>query len=220
MKGRSLTLVLLLVASLLTPAVGLASAQEELEVGIDVPTEATAGERVSVSTSISVPDLLGNHETDLTLTLIVDGEEVATETVTVQDGDTTTVSFSHTFQEEGTHTVAIEAGISIAGQTFSNSASKTLDITAPSTSRESDESSISATVSGAAFSSPESLQDEIDTYRDRSSLDLAPYAFVLATEDKLYLVFTDEQPSEGIATVQGVLPKQEVSTQDLTSMFS
>ena len=59
---------------------------------------------------------------------------------------------------------------------------------------------------GAVFTAPESLQNEIDDLRDRPIGDLAPNAFVLASEDELYIVFTEEEPREGYATVEGQSP--------------
>lgn len=73
-----------------------------------------------------------------------------------------------------------------------------------------------ATVEGAAFAVPESLEDEVDAYRNNVSQDLPAYAFVLATQDNLYIVFTDQQPTKGIASVEGTVLTRDLSTNNLT----
>lgn len=61
----------------------------------------------------------------------------------------------------------------------------------------------SEVVEGAVFSVPESLEDEIQQYRDRNPVADNTHAFILAKQDQLYLVFSNQEPSKGLATVSG-----------------
>ncbi|MDY6958823.1 MAG: hypothetical protein SVK08_06655, partial [Halobacteriota archaeon] len=58
------------------------------------------------------------------------------------------------------------------------------------------------TVKGAIFPIPESLEDEIAEYR--SATPVNQYASLLATEDTLFVVFSDEKVEKGLAIVDGL----------------
>lgn len=179
-------------------ASGAGATETDFAISLDVPDGATAGEETTMSATVSTPDVPGEYEEDVTVRLFVDGERVAERTVTVGDGETTTVTFSPTFAESGTHTVEVEGEVTLAGRTYSNSASATVDVEGAAPDAEP----VSET--GAAFAVPESLQDDVEAYRGRTDGDVGAYAFVLATRDDLYLVFTDRQPTKGEATVDGL----------------
>lgn len=229
-------IVILILATTIGPS-AVAAQSSELGLSVDAPSEATVDEEVSLSGTVSVPDIVGSHQSEGTVTLLVDGTEVDTQTVTLEDGSSTTVSFTHSFDEAGTHSVTLEASISIGGQSFSNSASTSVDVTAPSTptatpdietpeppststpTLDSPDSPPGTTISGVAFTVPSSLQDEVDEYRSQLPSDVAPNAFILATRDELYVVFTHQTPVKGRATVEGVTVDRQLRvTQDGTTL--
>ena len=92
------------------------------------------------------------------------------------------------------------------------SVSAVADPAVAATSEESNQES----VSGAAFTTPESLEDEVEDFRERTPRDLAPNAFVLANHDNLYLVFTDANPRSGKATVDGRSLPGEISANGMS----
>lgn len=202
---------------------GTVAAQEELTTTIDAPDQATTGEAISVSSSISVPELLRDYEKEMTVTLYVDGEEVDSRTVTVTDGETTQVDFSHTFSNSGSKTLRVETEVTMGQQSYSGSASKSVEVVEPSVSTEVPESISTVTPEleattreGAAFAVPESLEDEVDQYRDDSTQSLNGQAFVLAQQEGLYIVFTNEEPTKGTATVEGATLERDISSGNLT----
>lgn len=72
------------------------------------------------------------------------------------------------------------------------------------------------TAEGAAFSVPESLEDDVEAYRNNVSRDLQTYSFVVATQDELYVVFTDREPRTGAASVNGTVLSGPISSGNLT----
>lgn len=217
----SLTILaaVLVVGMVGAPLTESTTAQESLSVSIDAPSKATADEPVTVGASVSIPDLVGDYESELTVTLSVDGEQVASKTVTVADGETTSVSFSHTFASEGTHTVTVSGEVTLAGQSFGESVSASIDVTLPATPTVTPPPTPdleSKSLDGAAFPVPESLQDEVDAYRQQVTTDVGGQAFVLATQNALYVVLTDQPPTKGRATVDGLALERNVTHEDLT----
>lgn len=209
---RSIVLIAVLLTSLGTS--GVAVADSELAIGVDAPSEPTVGEDTSISASISAPDVVGSHEATLTVQVYVDGERVATRTVTIQDGEKTTVSVGYTFDSAGTHTVTVEGEVTLGGTSFSNSASATVEVAKPTTVETPTVQTTS--VNGAAFAVPRSLRDEVRSYREAAGQDLPANAFVLATRDELYVVFTQSTPKTGIATVEGAVLDRNLSSGNFT----
>lgn len=191
----------------------VAAQQDQLSINPGVPAETTVGESTTISPSISTPDLVGSFETDLTVSLLIDGEQVSSETVTVGTGEEIGVDFTHTFESAGEHNVEIVAEVEFGGQTFSNSASASIDVQEVEGSASS---AVQTTTSGAAFAIPASLEDDIDEYRQQIPGEVAPNAFVLATEDDLYIVFSEEEPHKGLATVTGQSVNREMSFNELS----
>lgn len=72
-----------------------------------------------------------------------------------------------------------------------------------------------STVEGALFPLPESMEDEVEDYRQQVPQGLAPHASVLATQDKLYIVFTDSKQDAGRATVTGQALERGISANGL-----
>lgn len=145
---------LLLVSSGLAVA---ASAQEGPSIGLDVPSSPTAGEETSISTSFSTRDRIIDREGRLTLSLYVSGEEVASKTVSIQRGETASVSFSHTFQSSGTQTVEVRGSVEFGDQEFSKSATRRVDVSEAASNVATTE------VEGAAFPVPDSLEEEVQS---------------------------------------------------------
>ena len=187
-----------------------ASAQEEPSIGLDVPSSPSVGEETSISTSFSTPDLIRDREGTLTLSLYVSGEEVASRTLNIQDGETESVSFSHTFQSSGTQTVEIRGSVELGDREFSRTATRRVDVSEAASNVANTE------VEGAAFPVPDSLEEEVESYRSEAGVDLEAQAFVLATQDEVYVVFTSEEPQEGIASVSGIGVQRDLSAEDMS----
>lgn len=210
--------ILLVVLSIVTS--GIASgqvAEKNLSISLDAPAKAQVNQQITISTTVSVPDIQRDVEKELTVTLSIDGQQVATKTVTVQDGEQTSISFSHTFESSGTHTIKATGEVTLIGQTYSKSVSATIEVRKPDTPETPQKPDIQATsLSGAAFTLPKSLEDEVNSYRSQTGKDLAPKAFVLATRDDLYIVFTSKEPEKGLASVVGPQLSRDISYKDLT----
>ncbi|WP_323677652.1 hypothetical protein [Halorubellus sp. PRR65] len=117
----------------LTAATHTSTNSSGLDVSLTLPSQPTAGEQTTIGASATVPDLVGSYETELTFTLLVDGNSVSEQTVTVADGDTTQTTFTHTFANSGSHEVRVTAGTEIAGQSFNAGVTKTLSVESQST---------------------------------------------------------------------------------------
>lgn len=202
-----------------------AGAQSDLPMTVDVPSEATVGEPVSITGTVSTPELMGGVDSKLAMSLTVDGRVVSSKTLSVTDGEEATVSFRYDFDSVGTHTVEIEATVDFAGQTFRNGISRDIDVSSVETvvpTRSETaltptlESAQSTTIEGAAFAVPDSLQTTVDSYRKSLPTSTGTSAFVLATPDDIHLVFSDTQPRTGMATVEGVVLRTEVSVRDVS----
>lgn len=188
------------------------------DVRVTAPDESSVGAETTISGSVSVPDQPGDWQADVTVTLVVDGEQVGQRSVTVRDGQTTTVEFSHAFESSGEHRVRVTGETSYGRWSYEDSAETTVTVPEPSTAAPTVEATPPDTgqqLQGAAFSVPASLTDEVEQARSAAG-DLGPNAFVLATQDSLYLVFTTAEPTTGAATVQGTTTGTTVTADGLT----
>jgi hypothetical protein len=158
---------------------------------------------VTIGGSVSVPDVLGEHQTEATVELYIDGQRVDSKTVTVTDGDTSSVRFSHQFDSEGSHEIELRARASYAGGSFSDRATTSIDVSAPEVRTPVPEST-QTDVSGAAFPVPAALEDDVSEYRENNPV-AVPHAFVLANQDRAYVVFSDSEPRTGAVSVSGVV---------------
>jgi len=301
---------------------GIANAQSELEVSIDVPSTVTAGEQTDISASISAPDLRRDVETNAQVKFYSDGERIASRTVTLGDGETLATDITHTFEETGDKEIRVEVSANLGRLDLNRSVSRTIEVERPDvqltgplsvdispeksptvgqemtvgvesevprftgsqagtltlellvdgdavaiktfdssggdevntdftttidsagkkqvtvravltvrdiTERRSKSAAVRVrrplkTVSGASFSTPASLEDEVERVRqDVRSDELSGIpnsvkerlsdgqGFVLATQDQLYIVLGQETPDIGTATVQGFILDQEIS---------
>ncbi len=179
---------------------------QDAEIDLDAPSEATVGFPTTFSATVSVPNSTDSHETQLALTLYVDGKETEGKTVSVEVAETRNVTFKHTFESAGNHTVAVR-GAPINGPESSANASAVISV-------EAGPDPISA--SGPAFQMPDSLNGEIERYRPKVPEDRNQHQFVLAADDQLYVVFTDQQPRKGLASVSGIPVGQQFTSGGLT----
>lgn len=185
---------------------------QSLNLSIDSPSSAEAGSSVSLSVSIGVPDIgPRSHQADLKIGLKVDGDLKRSKTVSVKDGETATAEFSHTFQSSGTRQVTIEASTSIAGQPFSASKTTEIDVEKPPVKNKT------ISLTGASLPLPRSLEDEAQRYRAGINVAGVPdTATVVAREETLYLVFSQNRLDKGIAEVKGRELPGKISWRDLT----
>jgi len=173
---------------------------------VNVPNEVEAGQEAEIATAATAPSFPTSETGEATVTVYVDGEQVYSETELLEDGQTMDVSTGQTFDSAGSATVEVVAEATLAGQTFSDSISRTVNVPVGVET---------TTVEGASFTVPESLDDEVEDLRGTLPDDVGAYAFVVATEDNLYLVFTGAEPVKGEASVEGITPGQSVSHGDL-----
>ena len=195
-------------AATLTPtAVATVQAgSQDAEIGLDAPNEATVGLPATVSATVSVPNSTDSHETQLALALYVDGKKTEEKALSMEVGDTKNVTFKHTFESAGNHTVAVRGG-PINSPKWETNASAVISVKAGP-------DPISA--SGPAFQMPDSLDGEVERYRPKVPTDRNQHQFVLAADDRLYVVFTDKQPRKGLASVSGIPVGQQFHSDGLT----
>lgn len=207
-------LILLLVVTPHTTIAGIASSGQSSGISLEIPSEVPAGEQFTTSVTIQPKSRSGEFETPVTVILYVDGEQIDRQKVTVGDGETAGMTFDHVIDEPGEHTIRVVGKGTFGPFTFRESVSKQISVTKLTT-----EISTPDTVteySGAAFSIPQSLEDEVEQYREQVGGALAPQAFVLATESDLYLVFTQTEPKTGEVTVRGKSLKSDVTASGMT----
>ncbi|MFC7250173.1 PGF-pre-PGF domain-containing protein [Halomicroarcula sp. GCM10025324] len=179
-----------------------------LSLTVDAPDSPQVGEETTTTVESEIPSFTGAQEGELTLRLLVDGEEAASETITVTGGETTETDLTTVFDRSGETTVTVEGTLTVGEQSLTESTSRTVNV--PEAPPET------TTIEGAAFAVPESLEDELEAYRDDVSQDLQAQSFVLATQDELYVVFTRDEPTKGVASVEGAVLERNLSTENLT----
>jgi len=69
--------------------------------GISTVSEATTGEEIEISSTASIPSLPADWSAQLDFHLYADGEQVTTQTVSLEDGDSIDVVMSHSFEQTG-----------------------------------------------------------------------------------------------------------------------
>ena len=104
----------------------------ELQLNVDIPTEATVDEETTLSGSVTLPesdalDVSG----DLTVRVDADGDTVATETITLADGDTESFDLSVTFDREGETAVTATVTGDIESYSLEASRTRTVGIKSP-----------------------------------------------------------------------------------------
>jgi PGF-pre-PGF domain-containing protein len=105
---------------------------DSISVSASVPSSTTVGESTTLSTTVSVPEVSPSVSGDITMTVLADGTSIGEQTVTVGDGESKTVTFSHAFQSDGDTSLTFEASGSVAGQSVSASTTKSLTVENPS----------------------------------------------------------------------------------------
>lgn len=100
-----------------------------LDVDLDAPSTATAGEPTTVSATVSLPEAEDRDVSgEVTIELIADGESAGSKTVTLGDGGAETVSFEVTFDDAGSATVTIDASGTVGDESVSASANDRLTV--------------------------------------------------------------------------------------------
>ena len=202
------------VSKTVSRTVDVSEAQEQISIdgnlflNVDVPDSPEVDEEITTTVESEIPGLTGAQEGELTIRLLVDGEETVSKTITVTGEETTETDFTTVFENSGETTVTVEAILTVGDQSVTESVSRTVDV--------SEAPLESTSVEGAAFAVPESLEDEVEDYRNDAPQELDAQAFVLATEDELYVVFTQREPTKGVASVEGPVLERELATENLT----
>lgn len=164
-----------------------------------VDAKPTVSEPISVGSTVDIANVVPfeSVSAEMTVDLKVDGTVVKSETVTVTEGETNDISVSYAFTESGEQNISIAGSVSFEGQELSAESPMT-PITAY------------ATLTGASFSVPESLEDEVDSVRSDIPDSLPSNVTVLAKSDALYLVFTNEVPESGSVETTGIVLNRTV----------
>lgn len=105
---------------------------DDLQLDVDVPTEATVDEETRVSGSVTLPesdalDVSG----DLTVRVEADGDTVGTKTITLSDGDTESFDLGVTLDQDGETDVTATVTGSIEGYSLKVSRTRTVDVRRP-----------------------------------------------------------------------------------------
>jgi len=218
MSDRSLTLPyktlgILLIAATLILFIGAASpvlAEDDidtsnLEIGeISTISEATVGEQVEVTSSATIPELPVDWSAQLEFHLYADGEQVTTQEITLEDGDSIDVEVTHEFEEAGDKEIYFQVEGELERQGPVATQTATIDRTTQTTTIEVTPETTE--VDGAAFTTPDALNEDIEELRDQIQLDAGQQSFVLASDDELYIVLSDGEIQQGHASVEGLSP--------------
>lgn len=169
----------------------------------DTPTSPEVDEQTTVSVVPDIPTV--NSDTgNAQFRLYIDDQQVATKQSDLSSVESP-VEFPATFTTAGETTLKIEAELSVRDQTITTVREQTINVVLPPTE-----------VEGVSFTVPESLSDEVRDYRETVPQKLDANAFVLATPEELYVVFTQKTPKTGEASVEGVAAEQNLQTENIT----
>ncbi|KXB09508.1 hypothetical protein AKJ46_00255 [candidate division MSBL1 archaeon SCGC-AAA833K04] len=213
MNKKFLIIVAVFSLTLSTMALPSANAQEDLSISVNVPDKVDVGENMSGSASISIPELAVIPEdlrVGLYVGVYVDNDQILAENIEVGDGETISVSFWHVFEKPGSYSVKVEGEVKFTGPfgERSFSGSKKFILEAEAVLKK-------LSISGASFAIPETLKDDIPSYKaevpdklkDLLPVEIPTTGFLLANEDNILLVLSTKS-DKGIASVEGwVLPK-------------
>ena len=202
-----------------------------LDIGdFSAPDEADLGEEVQFESSAEIPNLPADWSAELEFNLYIDGSQVGTQDISIEDGESADVTINHQLQEDGDKEVYFEIVGELTREGALSDQSVDIDQTTQTVTIEviddgadddddgiigDDDDGIiddrpelgSVSVEGATFVAPDTIQNDIDELRDNLPAGLedrnAPNAFVLASSDQIYVVLTSEEPEEGYASVEG-----------------
>jgi PKD repeat protein len=174
---------------------------------VSAPSEVTIDEEINVTSSVSIPTLPADWSAQLKFVAYNDKSQIGSQEVTIEDGEVADVSVQHTFEQTGSAdmyfkisgTVTRKGIIEKSATINRTTSSVTVDVTPASVETE-----------GAVFTAPGSIQGQVNELRSRTPQQTGPHAFVLASTDQLSIVFADEEPQEGYASITGISP--DVST--------
>ena len=106
-----LVVVMLIVASLTltAPVAGQSGIDtSNLEIGEPAgPSEIEAGEEMTLTSSASIRSLPADWTAELDFTAYANGNEVGTQKVSLEDGESVDVSVTHSFEETGSKDLAL-----------------------------------------------------------------------------------------------------------------
>ena len=236
-KSSAIVLAILVLATACITFISPVAAQSgidtsNLNIGeTTASSEAEVGEEIKISSSAAIPDLPVDWSAQLEFAAYAGDNQVGSQEVTIEDGDTVDVSVDHSFQEAGSKELYFEVTGELTREGAVTEQSASIDRTTSSVvvdvidsdsaegedTPEDDGSAgdqvedatsnlrTDVSVEGAVFVAPESLQNQVDDFRETipTDTDRVSHAFVLATSDGLYLVLTDEEPEEGYASIEG-----------------
>ena len=186
------------------------SASDRLSVTITAttPDSVTTGRLFTIDARTKFDAVVDGNTERVTVDLgfSVDNSQVDTKSFELLEGNTKTRSTTYALTTPGSHDVSVTATATIDGSEHTASDSTTI---------ESNPVDLIGDTTGAAFTVPDSMQDELKDYRDKYFVDL-PYAFVLARPNELYLVFSQSEPTPSEAVVSGPRLYNDLTVGDLT----
>lgn len=202
--------IILLTGVVILGLIGPATAQGDIDTSnlnigdTEAPSETSAGEGIEIQSSVEISDLPADWSAQLEFVAYAGDNQIGSQTVSVEDGDKVDVSITHEFQESGSKDVYFE----VSGEIEREGPVATQTATVERTTRRVtvDVSPPVTTTEGAAFETPEAVQNEVDNIREEVPQTTGPHAFVLTSTDELYVVFSNQEPQEGHVSVEGISP--------------
>ena len=178
---------------------------------INGPSEATTAEEATIKSSAEIPSLPADWSAELNFTLYVDGSQVATQEVSLTDGESVDVAIQHQFQESGVKEIYLEIDGELTREGLFSDQSTSIDRTSKTISLDiTQDVGTNISVEGAAFVAPGSIQSDINDVRenipDAVTENAVSHAFVVTSSDGTYIVFTGSEPQEGYVSVEGYSP--------------
>jgi PGF-pre-PGF domain-containing protein len=178
-------------------------------------TQPTVDEELTIGFDASIPRFTVVDEGNLQAKLYVNGEQVDSRSIDqVKSGDSVSDSIEHSFDSVGKNKVTVKFVLTVQDISRSKTISKSLSVL----KQQRD-------LTGASFTVPTSLEDEVKNYRIQtqgSNLEGIPskvtdnipsaYAFVLTTQNGPYIVLTSQQTDPGEANVRGYVLDRDVNS--------
>jgi len=210
MKVTAAVLILIVVLGGMT---GQVAAIDSPEIDLNSPQNANTENITEINISVSTGDFgfdpeLSDLNSNLTTTIYLDGEQITSKTKPIGESQDRNINLEYIFAESGSKNIIINSTWKVErlfGSDFTKSKTltKTIDVAGTNTT-------------DTAFAVPRSLQDEVAEYRENAPRDLGTHSFVLASQDELHIVFTQQQPTVGAASVEGIVLNRAVPSENLS----
>ena len=204
--------------------------------GLNTPSEVSSEERVKIESSAEIPELPADWSADLNFILYVNEEQVGTQQVSIEDGESVNITINHKFQEADKREVYYRITGEVTRDGPVETKTTQIDRTTETVTVGVSSRLELTTVEGAALPVPQSLEDEVSEYKtnirqtilendtseaissikERLPKEVTANSFVVADQNDVYIVFTDQNPTKGLAKVEGFKINKELPEKDLS----